>query len=246
MGLKEPQVLIELALRLMQRQLDNELLVSTSRLLGRPFGDGERIIVKPGNEANNLAEPLLRADQRSKVILLYAPLPRFLGSVAQKGMWGRIWARRLYGVLQRQGGPEFGFTDAQAFELTDLQVAGLAWLQNHAQFMAIATAFPGRVRTLDSATFLARRVETMAAVGSHFDLQLDHSGWQKIAESEVFDTHSKEIGRSFDAEERAQVQSQGRTIDEEIEMVTKWARAVGEQIGLAVDMPAETALVAAV
>jgi hypothetical protein len=59
----------------------------------------------------------------------------------------------------------------------------------------------------------------------------------------VFQSHSKEIGRSFDTDARADALP-APIVDEEIEMVVTWARAVAEHAGLAMDLPAEVALLA--
>lgn len=243
MGLKEPQILNELAAQMRARQLSRELLDGVTRLLGRPFGPGEAIVIKPSNEANLLIEQLLRGDERSKAILLYAPLPRFLRSVAGKGMWGRIWGRRLFGLLRGEGMPSFVFSNAELFEQTDLQVAGLAWLLHHWQFGALLARFPKRLRILDSETFLADRAQCLRKIGEHFELGIDAAGWARIADSRVFGEHSKQIGRRFEsgAEERSAQPT--ALVDDEIDKVSVWIDAVARSIGLSLVPPLGAQLV---
>lgn len=237
MGLKEPQILNELAAVHRAHALPGELLSSVTGLLARPFGPGESVIVKPSNEANILAEPLLRQDGRARAILLYSPLPKFLRSIARKGMWGRIWSRRLHALLRRDPGPDFGFSDAELFQQTDLQIAATAWLLHHHQFAALASQFPAQVRMLDSDTFLANREKILALIGDHFGLKLDGAGWARVAQGDVFKKHSKEIGRDFAPGKDKQADLLPSFIEEEIAMVCTWAQSLATHVGLSLEPP---------
>jgi len=243
LGLKEPEILNELAEAFRTRSLSGDVLELVMRLLSRPFVAGEKVVIKPSNVANLLAPSLLELNSASNAIFLYAPLARFLRSIADKGLWGRRWARRLYPVVARDTGLDFGLSAGEQFELTDLQVAALAWLMQHAQAIALVEAFPGRVRTLDSEVFLARRAETIAAAALHFGLALDERQSVEIAEGPAFATHSKEIGRAFDPEEPLRPKTAVPVIGEEIAMVTQWLEAVGEHAGIAAEFPSGSALV---
>src|SRR3546814_7774236 len=67
------------------------------------------------------ALPILRPD--TKALLLHAPLPEFLLSVARKGLWCRLWARELLEGLIRENLVDLGFETRDYFRLSDLQVA---------------------------------------------------------------------------------------------------------------------------
>lgn len=242
MGLKEPQILNELTEAARQRALSGELLQTILRLLARPFGAGERVVIKPSNVVNLLAPTLLEGQAGSNALFLYAPLPRFLGSVADKGLWGRRWARRLYALLQGDTGMDFGLPASEQFELTDMQVTALAWLMHHAQGLALIARFPKRVRTLDSETFLARRADTLLAIGGHFGLNLDRRKSDAIAGGPAFATHSKEIGRAFDPEEPLQQKAAAPVIADELAMVTEWTRSVADQAGIPMAFSPQSAL----
>lgn len=236
-GLNEPQVMIELAALQRQGKLDPQRLRLAVALLSRPFGPGEVTVVKPGNEANLLIDPLLRVDERSRGVLLYAPLSGFLRSIARKQLWGRLWARRLFLQLQRDYGLSLGFSEVQQFEQTDLQVAALAWLHHHAQFASLLARFPDRLRALDSDSFLAQRAHCLAAVGRHLGLAVAQERWNEVVESKVFASHSKEIGRSFTPESETERAAEMPLIDEEIEMVVQWTKTIAEGIGLSLELP---------
>jgi hypothetical protein len=242
MGLNEPQIVNELAAAALQRRLGEGLLQKVIGLLGRPFSPHERVAIKPSNEVNVLAPALLDHDERSRALFLYAPLPRFLKSVANKGMWGRIWGRRLYASLSRRVGRDLGLSEAERFELTDMQASALAWLLHHAEAADLLARFPERVRTLDSETFLARKTEILIALARHFSLDDDDKRWTEVAEGPVFHSHSKEIGRSFDPEESASAGAMMPVVEEEIAMVAKWADAVANNAGIAIDLPAQARL----
>ena len=239
MALNEPQVINHLAVAALQKRLSEEDMGTVVRLLGRPFASGEAVIVKPSNEANFLAHPLMGVDEKSRAIFLYAPLPRFLASVAKKGMWGRIWSRRVFATLRAQANVALGLSEAELFQLSDLQVAALTWLLHNAQGAALIAAFPDRVRTLDSDTFLANRARTLDAVGAHFGIALDG---EEIAAGPAFATHSKEIGRSVDPEAPLEPRIPMPTIDEEIEMVSSWAQSMAGHLGIAFELPRQSAL----
>lgn len=242
MALKEPQILNELAEAARAGSLSPPTLDLVAGLLARPFAPGEALVIKPSNVVNRLAGALLEREQGSRAIFLYAPLPGFLGSVAAKGMWGRIWARRLFGVLGGDSGLDFGFSPAELFALTDIQVAALAWLMHHAQGAALIERFGDRVRTLDSAQFLARRGDSLIALGRHFGLAIDQARAEAIAAGPVFRTHSKEIGRTFDPEGSLEESAPMAIVDEEVAMVETWARTVAEHAGVPFDFPPGAAL----
>lgn len=237
MGLREPQVLIELAVLARDNRLGPDVLEQSVALLARPFGTGESVIIKPGNEANLLAEHLLGLDSGSRALLLYAPLPRFLRSVARKGMWGRVWGRRLFALLERDGFARLGFSAAKLFEQTDLQLAALAWLLHQAHFSRLLGGNPDRVRILDNETFLSNRGESLRALSGFFGLQANEQQWEAVASGPVFREHSKEIGRDFsESSSSARAESDPATNDE-IEMVVEWVAAVARQLGISIDPP---------
>jgi hypothetical protein len=242
MALREPQVLGDLASAARVGALKPDLVKLAIGLLARPFGEGERVVIKPSNSVNLLATAMLELNPGSNAIFLYAPLPRFLRSVAGKGLWGRIWVRKLFATLSKDTGFDFGFGADGLLELTDLQLAAVAWLMHHAQAAALIARIPGRVRVLDSETFLARRSETLFAAANHFGLAMTTAQAEKIAAGSAFATHSKEIGRSFDPEQALQPIAGVPVIDEEIEMVRTWTETTATHSGLSMELPKRAGL----
>lgn len=243
LALKEPQILNELADAARANALTGDLFGLVAGLLARPFAPGEQVIIKPSNVVNQLAPALMNANEQTRAVFLYAPLRRFLSSVASKGLWGRRWSRRLYAQLLGDTGLQFGFADSEQFELSDLQVAGLAWVMHHAQGLDLLRRYADRVRTLDSEAFLAKRTDALGAIARHFELDLDPKQVETITNGPVFATHSKELGRKFDPEQSLEPRPSIAVIDEEIEMVATWAQRVAEHAGISDEFASSSVLV---
>ena len=86
MGLKEPLILNDLS-GWRQRGADAaklaEVLDSALTLLARPFAPGEAVIVKPSNLINPFAAAMLAMRPQAHALLLHAPLPLYLASIAR-------------------------------------------------------------------------------------------------------------------------------------------------------------------
>lgn len=231
-GLKEPAILNDLANLARRGSLARPILDAALALLGRPFGPGEAIVIKASNVANFLIDDILALRPKARVLLLYAPLKDFLLSVAGKGMFGRIWARRTFTLLQGDGLFDAGFSETEKFEQTDLQIAALAWLAHQAQFAMIGRRYADRVRAIDSKSLLANKVAVIGAASHLFGLSVD---CERVAHGPVFTDHSKEIGRAFDADERVrQHNATHLSHGEEIDMIVDWSEAVTRHVGVSI------------
>lgn len=241
MGLKEPQILNDLVG--WQRRASSEVdiggvLDTAVRVLSRPFELGEAIVIKPSNIANPIAEPSLDRFSESKALLLYAPIESYLQSIAKKGMWGRRWVREVLIGTITDGYLVSGFEDQDLLELTDLQVAALGWLSQHALFTGLLRRFgEDRIRTLDSATLLEDQSRAMSALIGHFGIDLPQERLEDVMTGPAFTTHSKQSSASFDASERAAEQAKMAEVHgEEIEMVARWTEAVAQSQGLRMEL----------
>lgn len=233
-GLKEPDVLINLANRLVRSDDpgNRERLRLVLRLLSRPFTPGETVVVKPTNFANRLLLPVLEELPEARAVLLHSDLPTLLRSLVKRGMWGRIWARRLYRSAAAWTSLDPGYDAGELFELTDLQVAGLAWLMQIRHFDEVARRLPGRTMVIDSADFLAGPAETLRRAGGLFGLAIDAAEAEAIAVGPVFSRHSKFSQRDYSVEAReAEHDAAIAAHGEEIGMVVKWVEAVAAHCG---------------
>lgn len=232
--LKEPDVLINLANRLIRSddQANRQRLELVLRLLERPFAPAEAVIVKPTNFANRLLENVLAQRPGSKAVLLHSDLETFLRSLLKRGMFGRIFGRKLFTQLRGWSPLDFGYGPDELMQLTDVQAAALAWLMQIHHFDTMARAFPDRVLVLDSPTLLAEPAAAIDKVQTLFELGLDQSQIQAIATGPVFSKHSKFSDRDYSTYAREKEHKVAtETHAEELEMVVKWIDAVASQIG---------------
>ncbi|HXS50329.1 MAG TPA: hypothetical protein VN713_09405 [Sphingomicrobium sp.] len=232
-GLKEPDVLINLANRFIRSDdaSNRERLALVIRLLARPFEVGETIIVKPTNFANRLILPVLDASPESRAVLLYSDVRTLLRSLLKRGMWGRIWGRRLFRSTASWTSLDFGFSDEETFILTDLQALALGWLMQVHHFSEVARRMGERVTLVDSSDFLAKPAATLLEASRFFELRLDASAVAEIADGPIFARHSKFSDRNYGRDERAADHDAAESAHhEELEMVVKWVEAVAAHL----------------
>jgi hypothetical protein len=172
---------------------------------------------------------MLALRPEATAILLHAPLPVFLASVARKGLWCRLWARELLEGQLRDGIVDLGFAPGDYFRQSDLQVAAVGWLAQHALFARLTERFGGRVAVLDSERLTGTPAAAVAAVAGHLGLTVDG---QTIADHPAIGRDSKS-GAAFAAGQRARNQADARlAYGDELEKVEIWARAVAANAGL--------------
>jgi hypothetical protein len=208
------------------------------RLLARPFGAGEAVIVKPSNIINPLSELLLALRPEAKAVFLHAPLETFLISVVRKGLPCRVWVRELLEGYLREGFVDLGFEPQDIFRQSDLQVAAVGWLAQQAHFAKLAqTLGPGRFATLDADKMTADPAIAILAVTKHYGLAADDALIAEIVAGPAFTRHSKS-GAAFTPELRTAEYAEARAAHgAEIELVLNWAGQVAEAAGASMDVP---------
>jgi hypothetical protein len=242
MGLKEPLILNDIT-GWRRRGADPPqlaaILDTVLALLAQPFAPGEAVVVKPSNVLNSLAPALLGLRPGSNAILLHAPLPDFLRSIAKKGLWGRRWVRELFIGQLRDGIVDLGLGEQHYLDLTDLQVAAAGWLAQQAVFSELIDRFgPTRVRALDSETLMARPAEVMARSSGLFGLGLGEEGIANLLAGPAFTTHSKSNAGFSAADRLAEQRDAAATHADEIEKVAVWAEAVAGAAGVSMQLGA--------
>ena len=235
-SLQEPDVLIHLANRLVHADDsgNRQRLELVLKLLERDPGQGEAVVVKPTNFANRLIEPVLAARPASRAVLLYSDLQTFLASLVKRGLWGRRFGRQLYVQLASWVPVDFGLGTAELFELTDLQVTGLAWLMQIAHFNAVARSFGReRIMLLQGAELTAEPAAVLQRVQTFFGLDLDAAKVAEIAAGPIFASHSKFAGVGYGPEQRARDhETIAKAHAEELAMVIQWVEAVANRLEL--------------
>jgi len=236
-GLKEPQILNDVAGLQMRRADPRQIAAAMDialLLLARPIGEGEVNVIKPSTVVNPLIPLILAMRPELRGVLLHAPLETFLGSVARKEVEGRAWVRELMWkfILSSQA-DRFGLSDEDLYRQTDLQVAALGWLTQHALF-GDAAAKNANLRALDSETLMKRPAQSLSALGKLFDLKFDAD---LIANGRAFKTHSKDR-TDYSADRRQEERDRGLELHaREIGMVMKWAEKLAQHAGIATSLP---------
>lgn len=234
-AMREPAIGLTLAERVI-RQNDSanarRLEILTS-LLARPFSPREAVVVKQSNFANRLAAPILRCSDLSRAVLLYSDLETYLASLLKRGIWGRILGRKLFNNLNNWSSLKLDFNGVEMFELTDMQVASLAWLMQIFHFDTLAKNFGDQTLLLNSNDFFASPGAELHEVFTFFDLEISKSAVADIVAGPTFFKHSKSIDRQYNSDDRKRellVVSDKNS--EEILMAVKWIEAYASHHGL--------------
>ena len=241
MGLSEPVTLNDVV-SLRRRGIDSSAVARVAdaalRLLARPYGAGEAVVIKPSNLLNPMADLLLALQPDARAVFLYAPLETYLISVVRKGLHCRLWVRQLLEGFLREGYADFGFSPEDYFRQSDLQVAAIGWLAQHRHFIQLVRKF-GKVRvaTLDADRMTTQPAEAIAAVTRHYGLACDSDLVAQIVSGQVFSKHSKS-GAGFTAKDRQAEYATARgAYGEEIDMVLAWAQKVAESAEISLEPP---------
>jgi hypothetical protein len=210
------------------------VLDDTLTLLARPFGPGEAVVVKPSNAVNGFAMEMMARRPAARALLMYAPLPEFLASIAKKGLDGRVFARDLFLHVLKDGLVRARFDSDQLLQQTDLQIAAMGWLAQIDLFRAMTVRFgPDRARTIDSETLLAQPDRAMAGIVRLFGLTAGADAIAAMAGGPAFTTHSKTGSRFGVAGRRAEQAGAMALFADEIAKVVEWTRTIAAGAGIA-------------
>jgi hypothetical protein len=207
-------------------------------LLARPFAGDAAAVLKPSTVVNGLAEAMLAIRPQARAIVMYAPLRDFLISIAKKGLDGRLWVRDLLVKCRAEGRTgALGFSDLDLLGQSDLQVAALDWLMQHAVFAQLISATPQRVRSLSSETFMSAPERTLEAAARLFQLPWNDDHLD-AALTQTMRRNSKS-GAQFGAADRAAEYERAYAVHaDEIDKVLVWAGEVARSAGLPVELAA--------
>lgn len=241
MGLKEPVILNDIVGhkgRGAQNHEIEDILTDALTLLARPFETGESVVVKPSSLINVIAPEIMRLRPDAKALFLYAPLEDFLGSIARKGMWGRLWVRDLMSKQLRDGMINLGLEGDDYIRLTDLQAAAVGWLAQQSLFMSLHQELGReRVIAIASTTLMKSSTQTMNQLSDHFSLNIEDQKIRDIVTGPIFTRHSK-TNVDFDKKSRETDRTSGQTLHaDEIEKVFMWAKIVADNANIPLMLP---------
>lgn len=234
-GLNEPAILINLAHRAAAQGVpaNRGRLDLVLSMLGRPLDPGGTVIVKPSNFANALIDPILNMRSEAKAVLLYSDLKTMLYSVARRGAVGRVWGRQLYDAYASFSPLDFGFSAAESFLQSDLQIAGLGWLMEVHHLEQMARAHRDRTLMLEADDLLADPVRILERVYRFFHLADERDGIARAVSGPIFSSHSKDSRVPYNRELRTQERERVLAIhSEEVRLVEAWIEAVARHAGI--------------
>lgn len=213
-------------------------------LLSRRTGDGERVVIKPSNAANALLPEITGLDGgHCRVLLMHGGVQRLLTSLIRRGEAGRMHARRLFALVARDDPALTRVPVREIALMTDLQLAGLAWLAQLSLFRRmLGGSGERRCRSLSLDRFHQRPTRALAEVASHLRVPLSGSDIAEIVNGPLFHTDAKQPGSSWSAASNAEVHR--RLLDEhgeDLEALVGWLARFGEVGNLESDLPAALA-----
>lgn len=234
LALKEPQIIMSLAnaKRMMPRQnrtLDEfrHRFDLVFNLIKRRFTPSERIVVKLTNSANNLLPDALNST--TTIVLIYASLEDYLISVVKKGEDCRGFVRTQYNIFSLDPCALAKIPARQAMTFTDLQVAALVW---HHQIEMFRTAARSKtaVSTLSDMEFLNDNVSGLKKAAAGLQIDISTKELKKIADSRLFNQHSKFADREMSYGQRAGEAAHIRNkYSQEIDATLRWAENIKMQ-----------------
>lgn len=234
-SIREPAIFTSLANRVIQRSSEASAnrLELVLRLLERPFSPDEAVVTKQSSFANRLTNQVILARNQTRTVLLYSDLETYLIALLKRGLRGRIWGRKLFTNLKSWCSLELDLSANEILELTDMQVASLAWLMQIHHFSAVAKAFGSRVMLLESSQLFAAPAATLHQVMTFFDFGLTEMDAADIAAGPIFAKHSKFTDRDYgDEERRRDLEIVGNANSEELSMVVKWLETFAGHHGI--------------
>ncbi len=225
LALKEPLALVDLASarRTGRAPSDDRIARGLTRLLGRAFHPGERVLIKPSNDVNTMIDSL--ADGSGPILLLHSSLRRFLLSTARGGDERSRFTRAL--LMKRAALPGARFGAADVALLSDLRVAAVLWCVQMEEFRIVAHRLgPQRTRFLDCDVFLRDPEATLAQLDAFFELGLGPDRVAEVVRGPKLKRHAKTPSLRFDVARERDEQAKLRSVrGGEIDAAEAWCVA---------------------
>lgn len=197
------------------------------RLLARRPDLDTAITVKPSNFANILIRDSARFT-RGKSLFLYSDLPSFLVSVAKSGLQLSKYARRLFfGILRDEGKP-LRWSAADLFQMSDLEVAAIAWHMQIGEFRrSWGEMGECRVASLNCDAFLAEPQRALEKLDDFFGYRLGTETIRGIVNGPIFSHHAKLPQAPFGAEQRRIEQDRARKLlGADLDRIIAWSYSI--------------------
>lgn len=246
LSLKEPHILMALAnAKRVPSQTANmpcsfdALFTLVTSLLAREFSNGEKILLKPTNVANNLIQDFLKTG--STVVFMYSELKNFLISILKKGEHGKGYIRTQYNIFSLDPSPIASIPQRTAMTFTDLQVAALIWRHQMELFTVHINQNQKNTFSLKDTDFLNNKEKSITCLSQIFSLKISPAAILDTIAGPVFQTDVKFSNLQYGATEKTtqSMQIYDKYADD-IEMILLWAKQL--RLGSDLHIPLRNAL----
>lgn len=218
LSLKEPAVLMELA---NAQRIGHPLLANPvqahaiynliTKLLFRPFGNGQTVLVKPTNTVNNIIQQMMATHPDSKALLLHSDLESFLISILKKGEQGRSFARQLFTIFLMDSAEARQLDSTRLMRMTDTQIAAITWhLQLETFFDVFASYDSTKVKSLHCDRLLSNPRDSLASLIDFFGFDALAEKFDYLVDNAPLQQNAKDPGQKFDSQNRSQEYTQAR------------------------------------
>jgi len=171
------------------------------RLLDRPDSQEGVVTVKPAPASNYLIGDAA-AKTTGKMLFLYCDCRSFLTAAMRYGENRRRIVRYLFNILYRDENAAARWTLESIAELTDLEIAGLAWQLLIARFDASLKRFGDRAASLDCDAFLENPREVLPRIWDFLELPGKAEESVLFTDDKFLNRHAKYAGKSFTPQAR--------------------------------------------
>lgn len=207
MSLREPGVLLALAMASLRSQNLAPMQIERAAqailgLLGRPWAEQGRVVIKPTNQVNRILPILLAASPHSQAILLYSSLEQFLLSCLKKLPAAEQRIRWMAQALLpgTQLAQRLGIPLTHRFNLVESAV--LTWFaQMEIYALALRADCDDRLRSLELGSLLAEPLRAVTAATWHLSLPAARDGLATRVLA-TFSRDAKAPDRAFDTAQR--------------------------------------------
>jgi len=206
--LREPEPLLTLAfakehlviLGAVERQACLELLTA---LLARTFHPDQVSVVKPSAQCNTLLADLLTISPSSRAVFLYSDLETHLYQVL-KSAERRALARNRAELVMPEARRLAMFTPPLVGQMTDAEAAAFVWTVRVCNYQKLAAGgLSPQLRSLNCAAFLTDPQGSLRQLNRDFALGHSDDEIGTIVNSQVMQSHSKQVPENFNAQARA-------------------------------------------
>jgi len=208
----EPQVMSSVAN--LRRQSDRDprgdlswMSEAVFRLLARPYAEGASVSVKAAPTASYLTgDAMLKS--RGRMLFLYSDCRSFLLATLRYGEQRRRFVRGLFRDIRSETRWSRRWTAEAVSDLTDLEIASLAWQLQIVRFRESLVRLGDRAVSLNCDSFLADPRATIERLWSFFELSGSASDSPLLNDPEYLSRHAKYADERFSLAERRAAQNQ--------------------------------------